>query len=216
MTARWRWAIVGSGLGLCLVGMGFLREVLAERGRFDQPRSVVMTWFGQISKKWGDSVITPGRTIQAGRDSSEAPWTPHIEKLNEALAKKNLSAATMAWRDAYGVALGSRQWEGMIAVGDAALRMGDVGGSRQAPEPTARDSYLTALFRARRQGSLDGVLRTAEAFAALGDPVGVVQAMSIAEELATRDPEWPARVRAFAEQLAARMATAKTSNVNPR
>ncbi len=191
MNTRWRWAIVGSGLGLCVLGLGF-----AQRSE--------------------DPLVTPGRDTQMGRDPSEAPWTAPIERLDDALATKDISAAVIAWRDAYSAALGSRQWEGMIAVGDAALRMGDVEGSRLTAESTAGQSYLSALFRARRQGSLDGALRTAEAFAALGDRVGVPQALSIAEELSARDPEWPARVRAFAEQLAPRVAKAKGSDVDPR
>ena len=70
-------------------------------------------------------------------------------------------------------------------VAGAALRIGAIPGFKKAAESRARESYWTALFRARRQGSLNGVLDAAEAFGALGDRVMVEQCVRIAERLAT-------------------------------
>jgi len=72
---------------------------------------------------------------------------------------------------------------------------------------------LEALFRARSQGSLDGVLRAGEAFAALGDHEVASQAIRIAEGLAAEgnDPYAFSRVRSLSERLSTRFVTEKTA-----
>ena len=84
----------------------------------------------------------------------------------------------LAWRHAYSSALDQPGWRGLVDVAGAALRIGAIPGFKKAAESRARESYWTALFRARRQGSLNGVLDAAEAFGALGDRVMVEQCMS--------------------------------------
>ena len=78
-------------------------------------------------------------------------------------------------------------------------------GFRSAAEATARRAYLAGLFRARKLAALDGVLRTAKAFAALGDREVVEQCLRIAESLAREAHTAQARnrLRAFKAQLAA-------------
>jgi hypothetical protein len=128
------------------------------------------------------------------------PWVVPLQRINTALASPNVTAAQEAWHEAHRAALGSRQrWDGLIEVGEAYLRIGEVANERQAAQPTARRLYLTAFFRARQQGSLDGVLRTAEAFAALGDREVVIQCLRVADQVAERahDPQARARVEAF-------------------
>ena len=134
-----------------------------------------------------------------------APWASHLREMDDALAQKNVEAAERAWHDAYLAALGSRFWQGMVEVGDASLRIGAVRGFRKISEATARQSYLAALSRARQLGSLEGVLRTAQALAALGDRDVAQQCLRIAEKLAreTRPAQALNRVRAARAQLAA-------------
>ena len=143
---------------------------------------------------------------EAASRRTEEPWSAFLVAVSDALAAKNISVAHRAWRDAYGAALGSRTWLGMAEVGDAALRIGDVARVRQPYEAKARGSYLTALFRARSAGSLDGVLRIAHAFEALGDREVVEQCIRIAEHVATRarDVEGRVRVKAFAARFSER------------
>lgn len=134
-----------------------------------------------------------------------APWAGHIREMDEALNQKNVPAAERAWHDAYLAAIGVRFWEGMIEVGDASLRIGAGGGFPRAAEATARRSYLTALLRARQLGSVDGALRTAKAFAALGDHEVVERCLKLAEGLAREAHSAKAsnRVSAFRAFLAA-------------
>lgn len=145
------------------------------------------------------------------------PWSPHVRRMEQALAQKNVSDAELAWHDAYATTLAGRRWEGLIAVGDAALRIGEVMGARPGRQAKARWLYLAALFQARERGSLDGVLRTAQAFAALGDREMADQAIRIATDLAVRSREAEAsiRVRAFAERLEARFFEAKSAAFDP-
>ena len=115
------------------------------------------------------------------------PWIFPLQKVEEALELKNIGAADFAWHKAYVAALGTRRWEGMVEVGQAYLRIAEAAGVRKAAEPRARRCYMTALFRAREQGSLDGVLRVAEAFAALDDRAMVDQSFMIAQRLADQE-----------------------------
>ena len=134
------------------------------------------------------------------------PWTAHLEAMDAAIAANNASAAVLSWRHAYAAALDQPGWRGLVEVAGAALRIGTIPGFKKAAESRARESYWTALFRARRQGSLNGVLDTAEAFGALGDRVMVEQCIRIAERLAvlTGDTEAADRVRVLAADLAQR------------
>jgi hypothetical protein len=135
-----------------------------------------------------------------------APWTTHLEAMDIAIRNSNASAAVLAWRHAYSAALDQPGWRGLVEVAGAALRIGAIAGFQKAAESRARESYWTALFRARRQGSLNGVLDAAEAFGMLGDRVMVEQCIRIAERLAllTGDPDAADRVRALALDLAQR------------
>ena len=134
------------------------------------------------------------------------PWAPHLQAMDAAIASNNPSGAVLAWRHAYAAALDQPGWRGLVDVAGAALRIGSIPGFRKAAESRARESYWTALFRARRQGSLNGVLDTAEAFGALGDRVMVEQCIRIAERLAVLNGDGGAaeRVRALASDLAQR------------
>jgi hypothetical protein len=119
----------------------------------------------------------------------DAPWAGAIERIDAALAAGDAYAADRAWHDAYMAALGSRRWEAMIAVGDASVRIGGIEEFRQVATARARQTYLIALFRARRAGSLDGVQRAGRAFENLGDRAAAEQSMRVAETLAAREAQ---------------------------
>jgi hypothetical protein len=109
--------------------------------------------------------LVPAASAQAERWD----WAPRIAEMDEALARGETKAVTAAWREAYVAAHVSRGWPGMLAVGDAAVRAGRATGAPDVFEPRARRAYRTALVRAHRQASRDGVLAAAEAFGRLGD-----------------------------------------------
>lgn len=187
MSGNARSAILAGAMGLCLIGLGLL-EITADGST-------------KVLTRYGDAV-RERRPTQVGRAATRAEWPGHLRRVEEALAQKKVSAAVSAWHDAYVAALGSRGWEGLVEVADAYLRLGEVSGSRNASEAKVRQLYLTAFFRAREQGSLEGVLRTAEAFAALGDREVAEQALSVAQRLAaqTQDEQARERVRAVTER----------------
>ncbi|MBI4634850.1 MAG: hypothetical protein HY727_00740 [Candidatus Rokubacteria bacterium] len=138
--------------------------------------------------------------------AAERAWERHLARFDGALGAGDRSAAARSLGDAYRAAVASARWEGLVAVGDAYLRSGDVLGSRMDVTAMARRSYLAALTRARQRGSLAGLLRTAEAFAALGDREVVAQCLTISQRLAARtgDPEAADQVRALSERLEGR------------
>lgn len=141
----------------------------------------------------------------------QQPWGPALRRMDDALAQRNVTAALLAFRSAHLAALGSRRWEGMADVGDAALRLNAALTPPRTMKARAREAYLNALFRARADQSLDGVLRVTEAFARLGDRDVVAQCLAIAETLASgrHDAAGVARVRALAERLNDRTLTAQ-------
>jgi len=148
-----------------------------------------LTWRGlAMSIPWVLAVVimlaglAGGRGEGTGRASS-VPLTPapvveralpvRLAAIDDAIGRKDLSRAVIEWRDAYGVALRSRQWDAMTAVGDAAVR---IDGIARPPSryPTgfraeARQAYLRALVDARAAHSREGIEHVAAAFAALGD-----------------------------------------------
>jgi hypothetical protein len=118
--------------------------------------------------------------------------------MEEATARGDIRVAVRLRDETYRAAVNSRTWEGFLAAGDAVLRLGDLTQNRAAAEPDARRLYLAALFRARSQYSLDGVLQATDAFARLGDRDVVAQGLAIARDLAGSDPDAQARVRMVA------------------
>jgi hypothetical protein len=133
-------------------------------------------------------VLTPGA------------WATQLERSDEALRDGDVAEALSWWREARVAALRSRQWESMIEVGDASRRLGARGNFRRDGDALARDAYMTALIRARRQQSFEGLLRAAVAFGELGDGAVVGHAVRIAERQAGQDPRARAQVRAVADR----------------
>ncbi len=196
MTMRWRWAILGGGFGLYLIGLGFLGGIVAERVRFDHQRLVVLNRYDEALKKWQAHLMS---LEKAASGAQGATW-----QVNEALTRKDIPAAQRAWREAYVAALKNQRWEGLVEAGDLYLRIGDAAGDRKAALPQARQAYLRAMVRARADGAVDGVLRVAEAFDKLGDREVAERSLRIAERMAaqTHDAESSGRVSAFRERLA--------------
>ena len=148
----------------------------------------------------------------AARRALEAdarPWIGAIDRVDQALATSDVSGAERAMHEAYVAAMGSRRWDSMLAVGDAYTRLGEATGYPTTGRAKARHAYLTAFFRARAEQSVDGVLRTTEAFSDLGDRAVAEQCLKTAEALAAKSKSHGARdrVAAFAERLDARVAT---------
>jgi hypothetical protein len=139
---------------------------------------------GLLSGVLGTSAVAPPRSVQSTASAAApTPWTPHIVAVNAALRAGDLTAASAASTEAYRAALASRRWEGLIEAADAHLRLAAAAGAPQAGIPRARELYLAALFRARDAGSLEGVLRAAQAFDRLGDREAADHAMRVARRM---------------------------------
>lgn len=134
---------------------------------------------------------------EASADADRSDWAARIAEMDRALARGETAAASAAWREAYVAAHVSRGWPGMLAVGDAAVRAVRATGSPDVFEPRARRAYRTALLRAHRQASRDGLLAAGEAFGRLGDRDAERLAKAEAARLAIR-AEADARRRAGA------------------
>ncbi|OLD77184.1 MAG: hypothetical protein AUG87_05575 [Candidatus Rokubacteria bacterium 13_1_20CM_4_70_14] len=156
-----------------------------------------------------------GRTTT--RIEAAGPWTEHIHAMDQALTERNATTAVRAWRNAYAAALATPGWRGLVEVAAGSLRIGAIPGFGKASEARARETYWLALFRARQQGSLNGVLDAAEAFGALGDGAMVEQCLRVAEGLAALHSDKGAadRVRALAATIAERSTVAAKPALSP-
>ena len=134
-------------------------------------------------------------TASATADTPETAWALELVTVNEAIADRDLRRAMRAWSDAYRATRATRSWRGMLEVGDAYLRIGDTWGLRKDAMPKARELYLAAFFGARQERALDGVLRAAESFAALGDRDVSERCLREGERLAAATSDPDARVR---------------------
>jgi hypothetical protein len=143
--------------------------------------------------------------LVAAAPETSAPrgWHEPLERADTALGEGRPSDALIAWREARMVALRSGDWEPMVEVADAARRLGVRSALTRETDPLARDAYLIALHRARRQHSLDGMLRAATGFGDLGDREAFEQAVRLAERLAGSDPAARARVQLVTERRTA-------------
>jgi hypothetical protein len=135
-------------------------------------------------------------------------WRTFIAQVDQALATRDVSVAERAAHDAYTTALTGREWDGLVAAGDAYVRVGDTSRTPDVGRAKARQAYLAAFFRARSEKSLEGVARSAQAFADLGDREVAAQCLKTAEALvASRgDAGERAIVNGLAERLAGRVA----------
>ena len=117
-----------------------------------------------------------------GRSSAVPPaWNAHLRAAERALGQNDVDGARQAWENAHLAAVESFSWEGLIATGQACLRIGRATGGRSSAEPAARRAYFAALYRACRANSFDGILCAAEAFADLGDREVVEECLGLAE-----------------------------------
>lgn len=140
-------------------------------------------------------------------------WRHALAEAETALAAADTGRALARLREARRHALASRTWDGPLEVGTAYHRLADDDAPRQEAIAAARTLFLTALLRARSERSLPGVLRTATAFARLGDREMVTVCLRVAHELAGADPAAHAQVRAAASAWDARLEHERTRPV---
>ena len=139
------------------------------------------------------------------------PWTAHIETMDKALAANDAGESIRAWRRAYSAALSHPSWLGLFAVATVSLRVGTLPSLARSAAALARETYWIAFFRARQQWSLTGVLRTAEAFAMLGDRDAAERCVRVAQALESSagDAAEIDRVRVLAHRSDQRDASAE-------
>jgi hypothetical protein len=144
-------------------------------------------------------VVVSGAAL-SWRDSrpSVADWRLPLDHATAALAAGDLPSARVAWEDAYRAAMGTRDPEGLLAAGAAALRIGEAGERRGVAVAEARRLFLAAFLQAREREDAESMARAGEAFAELGDQEVAARAFTLAMALATRRGDQAARQRVAA------------------
>ena len=138
-------------------------------------------------------------------------WRSGIETARAAIVAGEPSAAARAWQEAYTAAVRTGRWEPMLAVGDAALDVVCPADDEADARQRARQSYLVAVAVAEQQRSLDGLLRSAEAFARLGDRTVTEQTFAVARRLAGPREDAQARITAVETPVTADMRAAEAA-----
>ena len=138
--------------------------------------------------------------VSGGQTPSASSTAERITAIGEAVHRGDLATARATWDDAYRSLRRTLDWQGMAALGDAALEAASAFGARQPWDADARRAYLGALFRARAEASLDGVLRATDAFATLGDRDIAEEGLRTAELVALRAGTAEARHRVLAHR----------------
>jgi hypothetical protein len=190
MIAKRHVAVVAGVLGLGAIAVGIATHAGSLTIRDPQHAALRGARAGVHAELERLEAFVPG-----GRIQHDGLWAAQLQVLDTELARGRVDVAVRVWRDAYGAAFESCTWEGMIAVGDAFVRIGHAAGTPDGARMNARDAYLIALIRARRSGSVDGALRSAEAFRQLGDGLTGEQCLHIAAQLAAGDDHAQQRVR---------------------
>ena len=143
---------------------------------------------------------------------SETPWYVHLGQAEARLHEDDVTAATYHAREAYAAAVRGHRADGLVEVGNFYRRLARRAGLADA-NARARECYVTALLRARAEGSTDGALAAAEAFLTLGDEEMVRRGLLFARDLAQRDVDPRAEERVA--MLAVRAARARAVNDAP-
>jgi hypothetical protein len=144
------------------------------------------------------AVLAATAPALAGHDASRpagADWREPLQRAEAALANGERGAAQQAWEQAYRAAMQVRTPEGLLAVGDAYLRIGEAARGRPTAVASARRIFLTALFQARERRDAPGVAAAAAAFAALGDRDVADRGFEIATAVAHRHGDVAVRER---------------------
>ena len=111
-----------------------------------------------------------GPVRKAGPQPDSPPaWARRIALADEALGRADLSRAIYEWREAYGAALRNGRSDGLIAVGDRAIRLAELTGGSGYFLTEAKYVYVHAALRARTEQSRDTIRAIAEVFDRLGD-----------------------------------------------
>lgn len=140
----------------------------------ERPRGI--RWPRPSGRAWLLGALVLGFVALALLGPRDPAWRPlgqdgpaagHLQRMAEALARQDLEGARREWDRAYSAALTLGGWQGLLAVGEAYVRLGEQAGRREEGGITARGIFQIAFTRAQRERSLEGVLCTAEAFADL-------------------------------------------------
>ena len=190
MTSMRHFVLAAGLLAMC----GIALELLTHGGSLAVPKTERTALRGERAAVHGELERLES-VMPASRSRDNTLWRAYLDLVGKELEQGHIDAAVRVWHDAHGAALESGTWESMIAVGDAFMNIGRASGTPAGARMNAREAYLTALIRARRDRSVDGALRSAEAFRQLGDRAVVEQSLHIAGQLAAGDEQAAAKVR---------------------
>jgi len=163
------WLRLGMVIALALLGVAAIIGLATQEMRLSHRNA------------YGASLVPAALSGATAAAPTAAPDVRRLARVDAAIAQRDASRAIYEWREAYGEALRTRRWEALLAVGDAGARVEVLLGGTGRYRAEARQAYMAALLRARSEGSVAGMRRVADAFAALGDQSAAVHARLMAQ-----------------------------------
>ena len=145
--------------------------------------AVVLGVIGMFGLSASGSVPFGLARISFVQPASAPAWVQRIALVDEALGRSDLSRAIYEWREAHGAALRNGRSEGLIAVGDRAIRIAERSGGSGYFFREAREVYVHAALRARAERSRETILGIAEVLEKLGDSERAGQVRRIAASM---------------------------------
>ena len=125
----------------------------------------------------------------------ETVWPEALARVDASLAGGDAREARRHWGEAYRDAIRRRTPDGLLAVGQASLRVGEATQDRQSAVSEARRIFLIALFQARERRDPDGVALVGTAFVGLGDREVADRVFDVALAVAAHNRDSGARTR---------------------
>ena len=168
MRTSTRYLVLAAGL----IGLGTAAVGALNRAESLKPPRSEPSELGGARAAMPEEIERLESVVPAGRTDNDGLWRGYLEDFERQREDGHPDMAIRALHDAYGAALQSRRWQAMIAVGDAFMVVDRAPGNTAGARIDARQAYLTALIRARRARSVEGALRSAEAFERLGERDG--------------------------------------------
>jgi hypothetical protein len=195
--------VIAAAVIVSLVALGFVFGVAVNRVQAGRARPSVLTQDEDALRQRNRQFMAIELRTHGHHQAFQREWQQRLERIDEAVVLGDTKTAVAVWREAYAASMRSGHWRDLIDVGDAAILIGDVQDFPETAAGAARRSFLTALYRAKAQRSVEGVLRAAEGFASLGDGAAVQNCVAIANRVADTDAASRAQVQAFTERFAA-------------
>src|SRR5262249_28029687 len=147
--------VIAAAAAMGFVAFGFVSGVAVDRVHASRARAGAPSSNAEVLQQRNRHLMAIELRTLGRHQAFQREWQQRIERIDEAVILGDTKGAVAIWREAYAAAMRSGHWRDLMAVGDAAIGIGDVAEFAETAAGAARKSYLTALYRAQAQRATD-------------------------------------------------------------